>query len=119
MVVRNSDEETYQKNRDVILTRAKDYYKDDKERLREEARDKYRMLSEEEKNKKQKYGRNRYHNMSEEKKQSDWTQTQNHLGLKQTHNHLAKLARKQKKKKEKETKKQRLQKTKRISNKLP
>ena len=47
MVVRNSDEETYQKNRDVILTRAKDYYKDDKERLREEARDKYRMLSEE------------------------------------------------------------------------
>ena len=58
------------KNRDVILTRAKDYYKDDKERLREEAWDKYRMLSEEEKNKKQKYGRNRYHNMSEEKKQS-------------------------------------------------
>ena len=57
------------KNRDVILNRAKDYYKNDKERLREQARDKYRNLSEEEKNKKREYGRNRYHNMSEEKKQ--------------------------------------------------
>ena len=42
----------YQKNRDVILNRAKDYYENDKERLREQARDKYRNLSEEEKNKK-------------------------------------------------------------------
>ena len=41
-----------QKNRDVILNRAKDYYENDKERLREQARDKYRNLSEEEKNKK-------------------------------------------------------------------
>ena len=41
----------YQRNRDVILNRAKDY-KNDKERLREQARDKYRNLSEEEKNKK-------------------------------------------------------------------
>ena len=57
------------KNRDVILSRAKDYYKNDKERLREKARDKFRNLSKEEKNGKQKYGRNRYHNMSEEKKQ--------------------------------------------------
>ena len=56
------------KNRDVILNRAKDYYKNDKERLREQARDKYRNLSEEEKNKKREYGKNRYHNMSEEKK---------------------------------------------------
>ena len=62
----NSVEETYyQKNRDVILNRAKDYYKNDKEKLR----DKYRNLSEEEKNKKREYGRNRYHNMSAEKKQ--------------------------------------------------
>ena len=43
------------KNRDVIL--------------KEQARDKYRNLSQEEKNKKKKYGRNRYHNMSDEKKQ--------------------------------------------------
>ena len=42
----------YQKNRDVILNRAKYYYENDKERLREQARDKYRNLSEEEKNKK-------------------------------------------------------------------
>ena len=48
--------------------RAKYYYENDKERLREQARDKYRNLSEEEKNKKREYGKNRYHNMSEEKK---------------------------------------------------
>ena len=35
----NSNELTYyQINRDVILNRAKDYYENDKERLREEAR---------------------------------------------------------------------------------
>ena len=38
------------------------------ERLRVQARDKYRNLSEEEK--KREYGTNRYHNMSEEKKQT-------------------------------------------------
>ena len=54
----------------MILNRAKDYYyENDKERLREQARDEYRNLSEEEKNKKREYGKNRYHNMSEEKKQ--------------------------------------------------
>ena len=30
----------YQRNRDVILNRAKDYYKNNKVRLREQARDK-------------------------------------------------------------------------------
>ena len=54
---------------DVILKRAKGYYKNDKERLRDNARDKYRNLSEEEKNVKREYGRNRYHNMSEERRQ--------------------------------------------------
>ena len=39
------------------------------EKLREQARDKYRNLSEEEKNKKREYGKNRYRNISEEKKQ--------------------------------------------------
>ena len=48
----------YQRNRDVILNRAKDYYENDEERLREQARDKYRNLS----------GKNRYCNMSEEEK---------------------------------------------------
>ena len=59
----------YQRNRDVILNRAKDYYENDKERLTEQARGKYRNLSEEEKNKKKEYGKNRYPHMSEEKKQ--------------------------------------------------
>ena len=53
----------YKKKRDVILNRAKDYCENDKERLRERARDKYRNLSEEEKNKKREYRRNRYHNV--------------------------------------------------------
>ena len=57
----------YQKNRDVILNRAKYYYENDKEKLREKARDKYRNLSEE-KSKKREYGKNRYLNMSKEKK---------------------------------------------------
>ena len=49
----NSVELTYyQRNRDVILHRAKDYYENDKQRLRLQARDKYRNLSEEWKNKK-------------------------------------------------------------------
>ena len=38
-------------------------------RLRGQARDKYRNLSEEEKNKKREYGKNRYRNMSEEKEE--------------------------------------------------
>ena len=55
----------YQKKRDVILKRAKDYYENDKKRLRENARDKFRNLSEEEKNEKKEFRKNRYHNMSE------------------------------------------------------
>ena len=39
----------YQKTRNVTLNKAKDYYKNNKERLKEQARDKYRSLSEEEK----------------------------------------------------------------------
>ena len=42
----------YQRNRGVILNTAKDYYENDKKRLREQAWDKYRNLFEEEKNKK-------------------------------------------------------------------
>ena len=53
----------------MILNRAKDYCENDKERLREQARDKYRNLPEERKNKKKKeYEKNRYCDMSEEKK---------------------------------------------------
>ena len=57
----------YQKNWNVILNEAKDYYKNNKERLRVQARNKFTSLSKEEKNKKREYGKNRYHNMSEEK----------------------------------------------------
>ena len=58
--IENSELTCYQKNRDVMLSKAKDYYKNNKERLREQARDKYRTLSEEEKNKKREYGKNSY-----------------------------------------------------------
>ena len=44
---KNSNLTYYQKNRDVILKRSKD--QNDKERLRTQARDKYRNLSKEEK----------------------------------------------------------------------
>ena len=59
----------YQRSRDVILNKAKGYYTNDEERLREQARYKYINLSEEQKNKKREYGKNRYHNMFKEKKQ--------------------------------------------------
>ena len=42
----------YQKNRDAILNREKDYYENNKERLKVQARNKYRNLYEEDKNKK-------------------------------------------------------------------
>ena len=45
------------------------YYQRNKERLKKQARDKYRNVCEEEKNKKREYREDRYHNMSEEKKQ--------------------------------------------------
>ena len=59
----------YQRSRDAKINRVKNYYENDKKRLIEQVRDKYRNLSEEEKNKKREHGWNRYHNMSEEKKQ--------------------------------------------------
>ena len=51
------------------ISRANEYYKNNKERLKEKARNKYKELSEEEKNIKREYGKSRYHNMSEENKQ--------------------------------------------------
>ena len=58
----------YQKNRDVILNAAKDYYENNNERLGMQAGDKYRNLSEEEKNLKKEYGKNICRSMSEEEK---------------------------------------------------
>ena len=54
----------FQRNREVILNRAKYYHENNKELLRERARNKYKELSEEEKDIKREYGRNRYHNTS-------------------------------------------------------
>ena len=39
----------YQRNRKVILNRAKDYYENNKELLKERAKNKYKKLSEEDK----------------------------------------------------------------------
>ena len=52
----------------MILNRTKGYYENNKERLRMQARDKYRNLSEEERNKEREYRKNRHCNMSEEEK---------------------------------------------------
>ena len=46
-----SDITYYQRNRDVILNIAKDYYENNKERLRKQGKNKYEKLSEEDKNK--------------------------------------------------------------------
>ena len=55
------DNTTYfQRNREIMLNREKDYYENDKERLRDQLRNKYRNVSEEDKNKKREYGKNRY-----------------------------------------------------------
>ena len=59
----------YQRNRDIALNKAKEYYQNNNKRLKKQAKDKYRNLSEEDKNKKRVYGKNRYHDMPEEKKQ--------------------------------------------------
>ena len=47
----------YQKNRDMILNRPKDYYENDKKSLRKQGRDKYSNLSEEDINKKREYAK--------------------------------------------------------------
>ena len=69
IISESTDFTYYQRNRNVLLNRAKDYYENKKDRSREQAKNKYRNLSEEDKNKKKEYWKNRYHNMSEEKKQ--------------------------------------------------
>ena len=64
-----SERTCYQRNREVILNRAKKYYHDNEEILREKVANKFRGSSEEETNKERKYGRDSYHKMSEEDKQ--------------------------------------------------
>ena len=47
-MIEGADLTYYQRNQDVILNRAKDFHENDKKRLREQARNKYRNLSKEE-----------------------------------------------------------------------
>ena len=56
----------YQRNREVMLNRANEYCKNNKEVLREKGKHKYRELSKEEKNIRREYGRNRYHNKNKD-----------------------------------------------------
>ena len=51
----------------MILSRAKDYYENEKKRLRKQARDNTETYLKK-KRKKREYGKNRYQNVSEEKK---------------------------------------------------
>ena len=65
LYIKMSNTTYYLKKRVVILNKVKDYFEKNKEKLKEQARHKYRNLSEEDKNKKREYGKNRCHNMSE------------------------------------------------------
>ena len=75
----------YQKNRHVILNRPKEYYKNNCDKIKKQAKDKYNLpekrlqkieyeknkyynISEEKKDKRREFGRERYCNMSEEQK---------------------------------------------------
>ena len=48
----------YQRNRDIILNRAKEYYENNKELLQERAKNKYRSLSEDKKRSKETVSKN-------------------------------------------------------------
>ena len=52
----NTDLTYHQRNKDVMLNKAKDCYKNNKERLKEQGKDKCRNLYEEENNKKRECG---------------------------------------------------------------
>ena len=67
--IRMTDATYYERNKDLILNRAKEFDENNKDVLREKARNKYRKLSDEGKNITREYGRNWYHNMSKKKKQ--------------------------------------------------
>ena len=59
----------YQKSKDTILNRAKAYCENNKEILREKAKNRYRKLSADEKDLKKQYQKDRYNNMTLEEKQ--------------------------------------------------
>ena len=55
------------KKKDVVLSKAKDYYKNNKDRVRKKPGINTETYLKKKKNKKREYGKNRYHKMSEEK----------------------------------------------------
>ena len=57
----------YQKSKDAIINRAKTYYHNNIEFLKERARNKYGELPEEEKIRKREYAKNRYKNLIKKK----------------------------------------------------
>ena len=65
--VENTDLTYYQKKKDVVLSKAKDYYKNNKDRVRKKPGINTETYLKKKKNKKREYGKNRYHKMSEEK----------------------------------------------------
>ena len=75
----------YQQNRDVILSRSKDYYENNKERLRTKARINTETYLKKKKIKKREYGKNRYLNMSEEKKQRLKEYQKNYREVRKSH----------------------------------
>ena len=49
LYIKINDKTTYQRHREIILNRVKEYYNNNEERLRDQAKNKYRSLSEEQK----------------------------------------------------------------------
>ena len=60
----------YKKNRYIILNKAKDCYKNNKDRLSKQTRDKQNNLPEE-KDRKREYRRNQHYNITEEEKKNN------------------------------------------------
>ena len=53
-MVNNVHRTYYQRNKELVISKAKEYYKNNKDKLSKQAREKYQGLSEEEKDKKKK-----------------------------------------------------------------
>ena len=58
----------YQRNRKTLLKMKKDFYENDKELIKEQARIKYQSLSIEEKNKRNEYAKHWYNKLPDDKK---------------------------------------------------
>ena len=53
----------YQRNKELVISKAKEFYKNNKDKLSKQAREKYQGLPEEEKDKNRTYRINKYHTM--------------------------------------------------------